>query len=533
MLGRTQSIAIIQEAPSLERENAELYAENIRLRQRIAEKNREIDRLKSLLVERDDEKIRLQIRIAELEATKAKLQKIIFGKKSEKMPRPNAEIAKQDGLKTDPEKTKKKRKARDELRKQKAANVQIKHELPEIKHRCPNCKEQELKESGTKESVLWEFVPAHFERQVHTQTTYACPCCDHIVTAEGPQRPTEGGQYGAGFISHIVVSKCSDSIPFYRMEKQFNRIGIPIPRSTLCDLFHQAAEILSPLYRFFKIYVEGSPIVLADETPLPVLDPKLDKTRKGYIWVFLTDEVAYYRFSPTRSGDTPIEILGNSHGTLLVDGYTGYNKVTTPESRNRAGCWSHSRRNFFDALKTAPEEAQYMLGQILNLYRLEYEAVERSIVGKPIHTQLRQQKAGPILAHMKAWAEEQRPLHLPSSPMGQAITYMLNQWGPLNHYLSDANIPIDNNLSERQLRLIALGRKNYLFAGHDTAAQNLAILQSMVVTCDMHGVNSEAYLKDVLIRIQTHPNKNIDDLLPHRWKVLFAPEIPDSTFEIS
>jgi transposase len=117
--------------------------------------------------------------------------------------------------------------------------------------------------------------------------------------------------------------------------------------------------------------------------------------------------------------------------------------------------------------------------------------------------------------------------------MGQAITYMLNQWSPLNLYLTDAKIPIDNNLSERQLRLIAIGRKNYLFAGHDAAAQNLAVLQSFVVTCDMHGINSEVYLKDVLIRIQTHPNKNIDDLLPHRWKMLFAPNIPNSTFEPS
>lgn len=487
----------------------------------------------TVIAERDAKIAALEARIIELEATIAKLSKMVFGKKSEKMPHPKTEIAKQDGQKADPEKTKQKRKAREELRRLKATDVQIKHELPEAKRHCPHCQNQELKNSGLKESVLFEFVPAHFERQVHLQMTYACPCCDHIVTAEGPQRPTEGGQYGAGFVSHIVVSKCADSIPFYRMEKQFNRIGIPIPRSTLCDLFHQAAEILDPLYRYMKIYVLGSPIVLADETPLPVLDKKLDKTRKGYIWVFLTEQVAYYRFSADRSGDTPAEILGSSPGALLVDGYTGYNTVTTPEARKRAGCWSHCRRNFFDALKTAPIEARYMLDQILNLYRVEYEAVERNILGKQIHQQLRQRKAGPILAQIKAWAEKQRPHHLPKSPMGQAITYMLNQWGSLNLYLTDAKIPIDNNLSERQLRLIAIGRKNYLFAGHNAAAQNLAVLQSFVVTCDMHGINSEVYLKDVLIRIQTHPNKNIDDLLPHRWKMLFAPDIPNSTFEPS
>ena len=414
-----------------------------------------------------------------------------------------------------------------------ATDVQINHDLPEAERRCPNCPNQVLKNAGTKESVIVEFVPAHFERQTHVQTSYACPCCDHIVTADGPKRPTEGGQYGAGFMSHVVVSKCADSLPFYRMEKQFKRIGIPISRSTLCDLFHQAANILTPLYQRMAAYVALSLLVLADETPLQVLDKNLDKTRKGYVWIFLTDDVAYYRFSPTRSGETPGEVLGNSPGTLLVDGYTGYNQVTTPEGRDRAGCWAHMRRKFFDALKIAPKEAKYMLEQILNLYRVEYEAVKREITGKPIHQQLRMQKAGPVLAHIKTWAEEQKENFLPRSPMGQALSYLLNQWGPLNHYLTDAHIPIDNNSSERSLRLIAKGRDNYMFAGNDAAAQNLAQNMSFVVSCDLHGVNPEVYLADVLIRVQTHPAKDIDDLLPHRWKKLFAPGIPNSTFDIS
>jgi transposase len=496
---------LIAEALALRCENAELRRENAELR----------------------------IRVAELEALVAKLTKMIFGKKSEKMPRPKQEIEKQDGLETDPEEAKAKRKKRQEERKQKATDVQINHDIPEAKRRCPNCPNQVLKNAGTKETVVVEWVPAHFERQTHVQQAYACPCCDHIVTANGPQRPTEGGQYGAGFMSHIIVSKCADSLPFYRMAKQFGRIGIPISRSTLCDLFHQGASILMPLYGRMAVYVKNSLLVLADETPLPVLDKKLDKTRKGYIWTFLTDDLAYYRFSPTRSGETPMEILGDSQGTLLVDGYTGYNQVTLPEGRDRAGCWAHTRRNFFDALKTAPNEANDMLGQILNLYRVEYEAVKRKITGKPIHTQLRQEKAGPILAQIKLWAEKQRPYHLPKSPMGEALTYMINQWGPLNHYLTDAKIPIDNNKSERQLRLIAKGRDNYMFAGNDEAAQGLAQNMSFVVSCDMNGVNPQVYLADVLIRIQTHPAKDIDDLLPHRWKVLFAPGIPNSTFEPS
>lgn len=471
-------------------------------------------------------------RIAELEALVAKLTKKIFGKSSEKMLRPLQEIKKQDGVKADPAKTQKKRKKWDELRKQRARDVEIKHELPETQRVCPTCHKQGLKFAGQKKTFLIEFVPAHFECQMHLQDTWACPCCDYIVTAPGAQRPTEGGQYGAGFMSHVVVSKCADNIPLNRMEKQFARIGIPMARSTLCKLFHQAANILEPIYRVMEGLAKNSPLVLADETPIPVLDDKLTKTRKGYIWTFLTEWVAYYRYSATRSGQTPIEVLGSSSGTLLVDGYTGYNHVTTPEGRTRAGCWAHARRYFFDALKIAPTEANHMLAEILELYRVEYEAVQRNIVGEPIHTQLRKTKSAPILDRVKQWLIEVRPQHLPTSPLGQAITYALNQWEPLNHYLTDSKIPIDNNLSERQLRIIAMGRKNWMFAGHDDAAQNLAILQSFTTTCTMHGVNPEAYLADVLIRVQTHPNKDIEDLLPHRWKSIFAPAIPNSTFEL-
>lgn len=502
---------LIDEVLALRRENAEL-------RSKVAKR---------------DATITLQAeRIAALEITVAKLSKMLFGKKSEKMPLTKQEIKKQDGVQTDQEAAKKKRKNREEARKRTAVDVQINHDIPEVDRHCPNCPEQELKKAGNKSSILIEWVPGHFERQTHIQNSYACPGCDYIVTAEGPKRPTEGGQYGAGFMSHVVVSKCADNIPLNRMEKQFTRMGIPMARSTLCKLFHQAANILEPIYRAMEGLTKNSPLVLADETPIPVLDENLTKTRKGYIWTFLTEFAAYYRYSATRSGQTPFGVLGSSAGTLLVDGYTGYNHVTTPEGRTRAGCWAHARRYFFDALKTAPTEANYILSEVLELYRVEYEAVQRDIIGKAVHTQLRKTKSAPILDRIKQWLIEIRPQHLPSSPLGEAITYALNQLEPLSHYLTDGKIPIDNNLSERQLRIIAIGRKNWMFAGHDDAAHNLAILQSFVTTCTMQGINPEAYLADVLIRVQTHPNKNIEDLLPHRWKSIFSAAIPNSTFDL-
>jgi transposase len=505
---------------SLDEELHFLRAENADLRRQLAEHNAKIS-------ERD-------ARIAELEAQIAKLNKMIFGKRSEKMSRPFKEIDKKDGVKTDKDKAKKRRRQRKDLRRQKLREVKIVHEVPAEQRTCPHCHNEELKPVGSgKESCLYEFVPAHLERQVHIQETLSCSCGDYIVTAPGPERPIEGGHYGSRFISHVVVSKCSDSIPLYRLEKQFIRLGINMARSSMCNLFHQAANLLEPIYKHMQILVFTSSIVLADETPIPVLDEEMTKTRKGYIWAFLSDEVAYYRFSATRSGETPVDVLKNSQGTLLVDGYTGYNSVTMPEGRDRAGCFAHVRRKFFDALKTAPIEARHMLNEILELYRVEYEAAKRDVVGRLAHAQLRQQEAQPILTRIKKWLEQQRPLHLPKSPLGEAITYALNQWEPLNHYLTDAKIPIDNNRSEQKMRIIALGRKNYLFAGHNDAAQNLAILQSIIATCEMHGVNPEAYIADALLRIQHHKNKDIADLLPHRWKDLFAPEIPNSLLDSS
>ena len=482
--------------------------------------------------ETKDQRIaQLEAEVAELKALVAKLTRQIYGKRTEKMPSMKRELKKQEDSAVKAALAKERRKKREEVRKEGATTVQIQHPLPESQNACPHCLKKALRLAGKKESVLLEFVPSHFERQVHTLETWACPDCNYIVTSQGPSRPVEGGQYGPGFIAHVIVSKCLDCISFYRMQKQFERIGIPMARSTLGDLFHQAAHLLEPLHNAMQSLVLSSALVLADETPLQVLEPGKGKTHRGYVWTFLTDEVAYYCYSHTRSGETPQQVLQNSSGTLMADGYTGYNGVTTPEARERAGCWAHARRKFFEAKTTAPKESQHMMDEILALYQIEYEAVQRRIESKPIHAQLRRQRAGPILQRIHQWLLAERPLHLPNSPMGKAITYALNQWKALNHYLSDAQIPIDNNRSEQTLRVIALGRKNYLFAGHETAAQNLAVLESLVNTCEMNGVNPEAYLADVLIRIQTHPNKDILDLMPHRWKERFAPSISNSLYE--
>lgn len=443
------------------------------------------------------------------------LERMLFGKRSEKMPSVKAEVRGP----SDPEAILKTRIERRASRKE-LPEVRLQHAVKEDAKHCPKCGSDKLKKVGEgKISTVIEYVAAQLERQVHVQETLACSCGDYMVTAEGPKKPVEGGHYGPVLMAHIVTQKCVDSIPLYRMEKQFKRAGLSISRSSLCNLFHQTADVIAPIYDRMLDNMPSYSLVLADETPLPVQAD--NKTHKGFMWSFINDDYILYRYSRTRSGITPSEVLKGSSGALLADGFSGYNNVCTPEGRTRAGCWAHVRRKFFEAKDTALE-ANRVLEMIKALYRIEYEAANLDVVGSAQHLALRQQQAVPIVNELFGYLIEQKGLHPPKSPMGKAITYVINNGDELNQFLQNQNLPLDNNASERALRIIALGRKNYLFAGNDASAENLAGLYSLVATCELHKINPEHYLADVLIRVQTHPQGKIDELLPHRWKMRFG-----------
>jgi transposase len=456
---------------------------------------------------------------AELERMKAQLdllQRHVFGKRSEKLPSVKKEV--QQGVPADPAVTQLKRKAHAE-KKQELPERRVEHKIPEAKRCCPSCGSRDLRPLGEgKVTELYERLRESFERQVHVQEVLTCKCGEGVVTAEAPARVYDKAQYGPGLIAHLVVAKCADSIPQYRLEKMYARSGIYLSRSTMMDQFHRAAGLLEPLSARLVELIAESELVQADETPVQVMAPK--KTRRGYMWTFLCNEpepLICYRFSPTRSGQTPVEVLGASKGTLVVDAYSGYNPVTTPEGRDRAGCLAHVRRKFFDAWATCPEAAE-ALSQIREIYRVEHEAMLQGISQTESHLLLRQMKSRPLMEKLGSWLSEQRPLHLPKGPMGEAIRYAQNQWEALTLFLDDEAVPLDNNASERALRRVAIGRKNWLFVGNDQAGRNLAGLYSLVATCEANGRNPEAYLADVLMRIQTHPHARRDELLPHRWK---------------
>jgi len=224
-----------------------------------------------------------------------------------------------------------------------------------------------------------------------------------------------------------------------------------------------------------------------------------------------------YVFSRSRSGETPVRVLGDTIGKLLVDGYSGYNKVTVPGGRERAGCLAHLRRKFFEAQSAAPEAAKRAMDFILEVYKIERAALDNDLLGTPEHLAMRQRASKALMDDFKAWLDAEQAKHPPRGPMGEAIGYALGQWDALTLFLTDAHLPVDNNASERALRVAALGRKNFLFIGTDEAGENLAGLYSLIATCEANGVNPVEYLAEVLLRVQTHSASRIDELLPHNW----------------
>lgn len=450
----------------------------------------------------------LTARLAQIEAQVGKLERMIFGKKSEKQP-----AAPKLTPPVDPEKSKQKRQENAEML-QSLPEVRIEHPVPQDDRACPKCGGQAKRPLPPKLSEQWEYVPGHFEHRVHVRHVLACGCGERIVTAPAPAKVIDRGKYGPGLCAHAVVSKCADAIPLHRLAKMFARAGVPISDRTLGELFHLSAELLTPVYDALMKKIAADEVVQADETPLQVQAP--GKTKRAYVWTFLSGHRIGYKFSPSRSGQTPLQVLGGTNGTLVVDAYTGYNATCTPDQRERAGCLAHVRRKFHDAQTSAPEAVEAMR-LILEVYRVEHEAKRQGIVRTPAHRELRQTAGKAAMERLHSWLLEKKPQHLPKSPMGQAISYALGQWPALRVFLENPAVPIDNNASERALRIVALGRKNFLFVGNDVAGQNLAVLLSLVRTCEAVRVNPQAYLADVLMRVQDWPAAEVEALLPENW----------------
>jgi transposase len=448
--------------------------------------------------------------LAEVRAHLAALQKKRFLPSSEKMPPMPREVKKLRPANADEAKA---LRVQNQNAKKSLPTEIIDVPVPEASRSCP-CNAPNFKEVGNgTPAVTYHYIAAHFRRIIYRRQTLACATCrSHLITAEIPGRLFDRSPYSPSFIAEIIVQKCEDGIPLYRIAKQFERQGIPMARSTMTDLFHRAADLLSPISQRMVERIRESYVVFADETTLKMQVSE----KRAFMWTFLGASLTGFMFSPTRSGDVPMKVLGGSEGWLMVDLYTGYNKVTSSGNRMRAGCLAHARRKIFDAKDH--NEALEALALIRDIYVVEHDAESTNLSGTEQHLAMRKTLSRPLMAKLLLWARRESKRHGPKSLLGKATGYLLRNRKPLTRFLDVIALPPDNNRSEAALRRVALGRKNYLFVQDEDSGENLAGLFSIIASCVQNKLNPVQYIHDVLIRLGEHPNQRIDELLPDRWK---------------
>jgi transposase len=425
-------------------------------------------------------------------------------------------------------------------------------DVPEPQRPCPCCGTMRAP-MGEEIAEKLDFEPAKVFVRQEIRKKYVCRACEaaaaetgpQIAIAEKPSSPIEKGLAAPGLLAQIIVSKYADHNPLHRLERILGRHDIQISRSTTCDWMAACAATLRPLYDLMVEEVLASRILHTDDTPVDVRDPELPGTTKtGRFWVYVGDFAhpqVVFDYTPSRSRDGPMAFLkgwGKEDRVYLqADAFGGYDGIYTGQGDAPAGhvvevaCHAHCRRGFYDARTSDAALSSRALAFIRLLYDVEDQA--KALAAKESDPALRHQKlvaeryrlrqalSVPRLAQFKTWLKSQQIQHggtvLPKSPMGQAITYALNQWDALCVYTSDGELNIDNNISERNLRRIAVGRANWNFLGADTGGHTAAVLFSIVATCERHKVNASTYLRDVLTRIAGHPMNRLAELLPDRW----------------
>jgi len=425
----------------------------------------------------------------------------------------------------------------------------IVHDLPEDQRACPGCGCQRER-IGSEISEQLELVPAKLYVIEHERVKYACKQCQgQVVIADKPVQPIEKGLAGPGLLAQVITGKYGDHLPLYRQEAILGRSGAHISRSTTCGWMASCASLVKPLVDYLTALMRLSRYINTDDTPVPVLEPGSGKTRTGRLWVYVGDAEHPYTvfdYTPTRNRDGPTQFFGDYAGYIQADAYGGYDHLFKPKGDGtpvplEVGCWAHARRKFVEAESSYALRAHAAVALIQRLYALEAQAqeqataqVEAEIVGAEVDERalaakrraalvaarnvLRHAQSLPQLAELKAWLDAQRVDVLPKSPLGGAVEYCLSNWTALTRYATDGELAIDNNAAENAIRPVALGRKNWLFAGSDAGGRTGATLMTLTASCKRHGVDPFAYLRDVLTRLAATPVNELDQFLPDRWK---------------
>lgn len=382
---------------------------------------------------------------------------------------------------------------------------------------CPGC--STFREViGEETSEQYDYTPASIRIIEHVRLKRACKACaEHVITAQKPPMVIEKGLASANMLAYVATSKYADHLPLHRLEGIFKRDGAAISRSTMCDWMGAIAANLEPLYETMKARVRASQVIWTDDTPVKMQDRQDERNmRNARVWVYLGDEqnpFTVFDFTESRRRDGPIQFLENFKGFLQADAFSGYDCIYASGSVTEIACWAHARRKFFESLSTNSAACNQALAMIQDLY-----AIERTCQDLPVEEKLlrRQRNSLPIIGQFKEWLDKQKLLALPKSPFGKAVTYALNNWAALARYASDGRLSIDNNKSERALRSMAVGRKNWLFMGSAAGGKTAAIIASFIATCKAHDIHPRNYFADVLTRIAAGET-DFESLLPGSW----------------
>jgi transposase len=529
--------SLTPDRPSLPTDLQTAHAEILSLRAHLDEmallraRLDEMELLRAQLVGRDRQIRALQAKLDEL-------ARRVFGKKSEKLdPRqlrlaldllasavelsPEGEPIESDSGESLPPSPRKKSKSHG--RRPLPRNLprrQVVVDLPESEKRC--ARGHDLQRIGQSVSEKIDFVPASYTVVETVVPRYSCPKChDGVKSAKAPAQAVEKGLAAEGFIAQVVVSKYADHLPLHRQARILARQGLDFRRSTLCDLVEAAAKALQPIAEELRRQVLSTDYVQTDDTSIVVLEPDEGGSIKGRVWTYLDPLGGRVSFDATRTHERKnVEhFLGGYKGYLQADAYSGYDALFRDGTVIEVGCWAHARRRFVLALEGGEPLAATILSLVQQLYRVEREAGELSFDDR---RKLRQERSVPILAEIDTKRRVLAENALPKSPLGDALRYLDNQWTALNRYVHDGRLRPDNNGAESQLRAVAVGRKNWLFAGSMAGAHRAAVLYSLIQSCKLASVEPFAYLRDVLLRVATHPHARIAELTPKAWAAIYG-----------
>jgi transposase len=396
---------------------------------------------------------------------------------------------------------------------------------------CPACG-GEMRKVGEDVTKILDYIPGHFEVVRHVRPAFSCRRCESMVQSPMPSLPIERGQAGAGLLAHILVGKYCDHLPLYRQSGIYAREGVDLDRATMAAWVGKVTALASPLVEAVADHVMAAEKLHVDDTPVRVLAPGTGKTKTGRLWVYLRDERPFggqappavvYRYSPDRKAEHPRAQLAHFHGFLQADGYSGFGPLYQavdgqPAIVTEVACWAHVRRYFYDihVETNAPiaGEALQRIGQLFD--------IERAIMGRPAaqRRQVRHAAARPVIDALAAFLDASLAMISGRSDLAKAIRYARSRWTALTRYLDDGTLEISNNAAERAIRPLALGRKNYLFAGSDAGGERAAAAYTLIETAKLNGLDPEAYLRAVLGRIADHPINRIAELLP--WNIGLA-----------